>query len=221
LLCWSHTCTTCASRQHTHAAKPCSARSGAQLFASLHNQLQLTYQLSVFPVLPLLLLLLLPAPRHVVQQALDRFQKSFWSRQFRPLAAGEDNSKAAGAANDKQARTTTPGDNVAALDYSGEHSRYSREDRYEAVHDDEPPRYGRDGAEPACGDWPECRGTCDSGKCELEKHYSGCCYLAATHGGDDYPAIDSEKAKATHLGDSSDDAVPLNMAGKRGMRVCW
>jgi hypothetical protein len=173
-----------------------------------------------------LLVLLPPAPRaqnvpRHHSSALDKFQNSFWSRQFRPLAAGEDSSKVAGAANDRQAHPSSPGGTVAPLDHDAERPRYGRDDHYEALDDIGRPHYSYDDSQPAYGDWPECRGTCGNGKCHLEKHYSGCCYLADASGDDQYPEADYEEAKAANVGDVNKDAVPLNVEGKRGMRVCW
>jgi hypothetical protein len=180
-----------------------------------------------------MLLLLLPASHHH-SSALDKFQNSFWSRQFRPLAAKDNSGKDAdvtsnlatdsnagknvGAANSKQVRTTAPNSDVVPLHYANGRPRYGRNDRYEPV-DDERPHNGDNGKKH--GNWPECRGTCDNGKCQLEKHYSGCRYLADSHGQNEYPAIDSEQAEVDSTVDSSEKIVALNARAKRGMRVCW
>jgi hypothetical protein len=93
-------------------------------------------------------------------------------------------------------RTTAPDSDVAPLHYADERPHHGRGDRYEPVdHNDERPRYGDDDEKQGYGDWPECRGTCDSGKCALEKHYPGCCYLADAHVQDEYPVIDSDQAE--------------------------
>jgi hypothetical protein len=165
--------------------------------------------------------------------ALDKFRNSFWSRQFRPLAAkdntgnaadgasnlatAENTGKDASAADNKQVRTTTPSSDVAPLHYPDERPHYGRGNRYEPVDGDEDPHYGDE--KPGYSDWPECRGTCDNGKCHLEKHYSGCCYLANANEKDDYPATDSEQAEVGNVVDSDEKTVALN--AKRGMRVCW
>jgi hypothetical protein len=152
--------------------------------------------------------------------ARDRDQDTFWSTLFRPLAAQEDSRSVATTTDSQQDSVTPSVEDPASLSNVEDRSHYESKDRYGPV-DHARSRYGDDGEEPGYGDWPECRGTCHDGRCDLQKRHSGCCYLATTHEDSYYPTYGAAQAQAEDVGDAGKAAVPANTQRHRGMRVCW
>lgn len=128
------------------------------------------------------------------------------------------------SADNQHDRMATSDKDVASLSHVENRPRYAHDDRYGHDVEHEHSRYGDDddGAQPAYRDWPECRGTCRNGKCDLQERHSGCCFLARSHEDSYYPTYDAAQAQSVHADDPDTATVPANTQGRqRGMLVCW
>lgn len=71
-------------------------------------------------------------------------------------------------------------------------------------------------------DWPECWGSCEAGKCVLDKRYPGCCYLS-TSSHQDHADDDNNSGYgdgSPHDGDRGSYSYKGH-SNSRGERVCW